>query len=947
MKKFLWMLTIIMIFIIFAIPLSAAEKFSDVKDNDWFAPFVYDLVELEILNGKGDGKFDPNGDIKRGEFVKILAYASQDDLSKYQGQSKFTDSRSHWSETNINWAYENGIVNGQSETSFAPEAKITRQEMAAMIYRYANYKDLALPQDVKPVDFKDDGDIASWAKEAVSAMQQAKIISGYPEGTFLPKNNATRGEAAKMISVFLTRAVKKEVNEKTYQEFMDKNVDDFDTDHVLNFDENKEDNFAVIRDDVELVQDNDKNNELISADEGSGTYIFTNIDESIKNLQPGDKFVIYGDDYEDCVSLVVDQITVNGSTATITSQGGEIEDFFEYIQLDMEIPVSPEYLDTSTLPEGATLENVSENSATISEANLNREISQIFEFGMNFQIGGIKTSGSTKLEITVNAVVDWDPNLFGKDYLKCDMKATVENTNDLTLELTESGNVSNLVEIPLGELNIPLGTTGLFVTGDLNFIIDFDGSVTAEIDSTSTKTTGFTYNTNVGFHKIDEMTTKDLETVIKAEGTVSGGVEAGLALSLVKVVEAKVSAEAGVEAEAIADLVGGDTKHTCFLCFEGELYKYAQCEFKVKAGFGVLSVTPVDLTLARWEDKINDFYCSLADEYGTFGFGWGDCPNRNGGGEDPGGEGDDNPSSGNIIDSGTCGENLTWTLDEYGTLTISGTGAMSNYGASSAVPWNAYKNNIKQIILTSGVTNIGSYAFADCFALTLIEIPNSVVDIHSYAFINCESLINIIIPDNVINIGGQVFQGCKALESVMIGSNVSHIGGYTFAGCHSLTEIRVKNDNPYFKSIDGVLFSKNGSELLSFPNGKQGDYIIPSSTTIISNYAFHGGYLESVIIPNSVVTIGEGAFEDCNLLTSVTITDSITTIPYRAFYSCDSLKSIILPMSITLIESEAFVYCYDLKNVYYEGSAIDRSKITIWSNNFPILNATWYYNYQG
>ena len=181
----------------------SSTKFQDVPDNAWFAPFVYDLAGQGILNGRSDTIFDPDGNITRGEFAKILAYASQDDLSQYKGTSNFADSKGHWSETNINWAYQNGIVKGQSETTFAPNAKITRQEMAVMIKRYADYKGIDLPKSNQAVTFVDDGKIAAWAKAEVTAMQQAGIINGRPGNLFDPEGNASRAEAAKMISVLL------------------------------------------------------------------------------------------------------------------------------------------------------------------------------------------------------------------------------------------------------------------------------------------------------------------------------------------------------------------------------------------------------------------------------------------------------------------------------------------------------------------------------------------------------------------------------------------------------------------------------------------------------------------------------------------------------------------------------------------------------------------------
>ncbi|HMM05829.1 MAG TPA: S-layer homology domain-containing protein [Clostridiales bacterium] len=178
--------------------------FSDVPDNQWYAPYVTDLAAKGILSGKSDGIFDPNGTIKRGEFAKILATASREDLGAYQGNTKFSDvAQSMWYAKYIQWASAKGIVNGTSSTTFAPEANITRQEMAVMIKRYADYKKITLTKTVTVVTFADSSSIASWARDAVSNLQQAGIINGTGGNQFNPLGNATRAEAAKMISLFL------------------------------------------------------------------------------------------------------------------------------------------------------------------------------------------------------------------------------------------------------------------------------------------------------------------------------------------------------------------------------------------------------------------------------------------------------------------------------------------------------------------------------------------------------------------------------------------------------------------------------------------------------------------------------------------------------------------------------------------------------------------------
>lgn len=179
-------------------------EFSDVAANAWYAPYVYDLVSLGIINGKGEGIFDPQGKITRGEFAKILATASGDDLDQYEGKTSFNDVvTGKWFSNPIEWAYQNGIVQGKGDGIYAPTDNISRQDIAVMIVRYADYKGITLPEIKPAVTFADDAEIGFWAKDAVAAMQKAGIIDGKGDNIFAPKDNATRAEAAKMISVFL------------------------------------------------------------------------------------------------------------------------------------------------------------------------------------------------------------------------------------------------------------------------------------------------------------------------------------------------------------------------------------------------------------------------------------------------------------------------------------------------------------------------------------------------------------------------------------------------------------------------------------------------------------------------------------------------------------------------------------------------------------------------
>ena len=251
--------------------------------------------------------------------------------------------------------------------------------------------------------------------------------------------------------------------------------------------------------------------------------------------------------------------------------------------------------------------------------------------------------------------------------------------------------------------------------------------------------------------------------------------------------------------------------------------------------------------------------------------------------------------------SGTCGNDLTWALDDAGMLTISGTGNMNyyswrivNHKLITTAPWGEYYDTIKSVVIEAGVTHIGDYAFY-----------------------GCSSLASVTIPDRVTSIGECAFYGCSSLTSVTIPNSVTTIGGSAFSSCSSLTSINVDNNNEYYSSSVGVLFDKNQTILICYPAGKtESIYTVPNSVTSIGEYAFCGcSSLESVTIPDSVTSIGSSAFEGCSSLASVTIPDSVTGIGEGAFDGCSSLASVTIPDSVTSIGSSVFSGCSSLTSV--------------------------------
>lgn len=165
--------------------------------------------------------------------------------------------------------------------------------------------------------------------------------------------------------------------------------------------------------------------------------------------------------------------------------------------------------------------------------------------------------------------------------------------------------------------------------------------------------------------------------------------------------------------------------------------------------------------------------------------------------------------------------------------------------------------------------------------------------------------------------GAAVFQGFTGITSIVIPDSVISIGVSTFSGCTSLAEITVSPDNKNYSSVDGVLFNKDGSELIIYPKGNgRSAYTVPDGVTSISGSAFSGcTSLKEIVIPDSVTTIGSSAFEGCTSLSKVKLSNNLTIIEERTFYDCTSLAEIVIPDSVTRIGESAFLGCTSLSKV--------------------------------
>ena len=193
---------------------------------------------------------------------------------------------------------------------------------------------------------------------------------------------------------------------------------------------------------------------------------------------------------------------------------------------------------------------------------------------------------------------------------------------------------------------------------------------------------------------------------------------------------------------------------------------------------------------------------------------------------------------------------------------------------------------------------------------------------------NVSAAGKLVIPDTikgkpVIGIGPHTFLGCRSLTSITIPDSVTSIEGNAFSGCTSLTTIEVSAGNWNYTGFNGVLFNKERTTLHAYPAGKtRASYTIPDSVTSIGWGAFFGcRSLTSITIPDSVTSLGSHAFFGCTRLTRITIGDSVTRIGDYAFGKCTSLTSITIPDSVTSIEEKAFWNCTKLSAVTFLGDA--------------------------
>ena len=286
--------------------------------------------------------------------------------------------------------------------------------------------------------------------------------------------------------------------------------------------------------------------------------------------------------------------------------------------------------------------------------------------------------------------------------------------------------------------------------------------------------------------------------------------------------------------------------------------------------------------------------------------------------------------------SGSCGDNLTWTIDYEGTLIISGKGDMYNWDYDGS-PWFSNRKDIKTIIIENGIASIGDYAFWDCSSLTRVTISDSVTSIGEWAFSD-SGLTSITIPRSMTIIGDHAFRNCSSLTSITISDSVTSIGFMAFYHCINLADVYYSGN---YADVAKVKIGDNNSCLTGIPIhcndftanswGKCGDTVAyfwdDNGTLTITgigdmynwNYGkspwYSNNQIKTVNIDNGITNIGHYAFQNCDSLRRIILPDSLMSIGYASFWGCSGLDNVTIPKTVTEIGAYAFRYCTSLTKI--------------------------------
>lgn len=405
-----------------------------------------------------------------------------------------------------------------------------------------------------------------------------------------------------------------------FEEFYEKTVDDFDKDKVINLDENKESNFAVLTEGAETVDAQNGKNKLVSVDDEKGIYVFENIDSDISSLKAGDVFRYEQKNEQDVLVIKVKSVSINGSTATVTSDDTDLTEVFDYVKIEGNTTGENTTVDMSEADEGVEYRRIEEETGEIQTSsfdyNDSKSISSEFTIKEKEIKKNVKLSAKLTFKVSASVNVYYQRKAFADDYL--DMSIKIEPSVTLSFSLTGKAEKSF---VKLGEIGIYV-CPGVYIGFTPQFVVEVSGSIS--ISGTIKGCIGYSYNSDEGFKNTSSPFDFKPKVEISVEVFIGINLKPHIAIIHEKIADASISGEIGFKIKASTDLSESATskaKHDCKVCIDGDISFVIKFSAELKLFNSEKWKYGADLWNTSF--KIADFYISV-----PYGFGWGVCPHK-------------------------------------------------------------------------------------------------------------------------------------------------------------------------------------------------------------------------------------------------------------------------------------------------------------------------------
>ena len=742
---------------------------------------------------------------------------------------------------------------------------------------------------------------------------------------------------------------------KAYEDFLSKTTDDFEADRVLNLDNSKTDNFTVLGDKVARINTSDSVN---TPSKSGSTYTFSNIDDNLRGLKPGDLFEYEVDGVPEVIK--VGTAVYDGDILTVTAAKAEMEEVFNYVKIDY----SSEKFDShNTAPTGVDHED-SDLAPTGVDAGFEYDVSKTYSMGDNDDAIHFGVSGSVTVGASVSFKLHYSASIL-------ETELVVETGGEINVEL--SAKLSH--SFTLGILPIPTPIAGVVFT--IKVEVELEAEAQLQVTVPYTGKIGFSYNEKSGFSNLSQKPKLNYDA--SCEGRLYAGVKLTPAVNVfLSTIELGIPAKIGLEAVGTREATVTDAKtsdHLCRWCISGSVSLVFSAEAELEFGVRIIGLSQsLSFELGDMAVKLFDFHYSS-----DTGYGKGICTNRKShvGSSDFTQPHYDTPPYGDCnlrveISGNTCTSYITGsgTLDSgilygYSDSIVNRYNKAVQEAAEEKYPYdcglttNEIYEKIHEYVeehhfptansCTRFVTYISGFEavkfdgvcryywygepqatiesvelhisspceYFDSYwldkATTVLTLPDTLRYIgYSQNFVRETKLTHLRIPPLVEHIEPYAFAGSK-LQNIELPPTIKTIGYDAFRD--SVSDKLVIPETIEYMDHSSIGSCRELTMLCDFPKDTAFSLYDRSilkkvtfsdKVTEIPDFMFEFSGLESVVIPGTVKRVGIYAFAECSNLREIIIGDGVRTIDAFAFFDCP-VEYIYLPKSLSMVHMYAFM----------------------------------------